>query len=326
MTQPIDLTVSLIVHEDFAHIRAALESLYAHTRAPFACYVIVNAGSRTETERLREAFPAVCMIVNAKPQGFAYNHNLVMRLAGTPFVALLNDDVRLEAGALDAMLDYLKANPRVGLAGAALLNPDGTPQVSVYNDPILPLTLYKVSGLGRFTAEGTALRRWLQSVNRGRIIRAASWQTQDADCQVEVVKGAAMLVRRDAYLQVGLMDESTRMYGEEIDWHLRFRKAGWSIAYVANARIIHYGIGQRIHLGTLIEDRRSLLNYYLKHRPYWQAVVLRSSIIGVHLIRALVESVIHPQRARAHLDIARMAATWHGALAMAEQQIAQGIQ
>ncbi len=305
------VSINLIVHRDFTHIYGALRSLFETTALrPLEVQVIINVGDPAEVERLRQAFPDVTIVVNPQPLGFAANHNAFMRTAQTPYVALLNDDLTLHAGALDAMIAYMEAHPRVGLAGAALLNPDGTPQVSVYGDPRLPLTLYKISGLSSLTAEGTALRRTLEKLNRGRVIKVESWVEQARTRKVPVVKGAVMVVRRAAYEEVGLMDESTRVYGEEIDWHLRFRRAGWQVVMIAEAKITHHGIGQRITLSNLVEDRAALLNYYLKHRPRWQGETVRASLIAFHGLRAAAWLPFDRTRSAAHLRVVRMARAW----------------
>ena len=230
-----------------------------------------------------------------------------MRIAQSNFVALLNDDIEIHPGALDRMCDYLKQHPQVGLAGASLMNPDGTPQVSVYSDPRLLLTLYKISGVSRITAEGTQLRSLLQ---RLKIVRLSSWVEQMEDHEVNVVKGVAMVVRQAAYEQVGLMDETTRMYGEEIDWHLRFRKRGWAVAYIASAKVTHYGIGQRISYRTLVDDRISLLNYYLKHKPKWQAAVLRMAIVTTHSLGAVACLPFNSEWSQAYWQTTLLVARW----------------
>lgn len=300
-----ELTVSLIVHQNFGYIQRALETLFAGTSYSMTVYVVINQGTREDVERLRTIFPHVHLVENDHPQGFAANHNQIMRLAQSDFVALLNDDIEIHPGALDRMCDYLKQHPQVGLAGASLINSDGTPQVSVYSDPSLPLTLYKISGVSWLTAEGTRLRSLLQ---RLKIVKLSSWVEQREDREVNVVKGAVMVVRRAAYDHVGLMDEATRMYGEEIDWHLRFRKQGWTVAYVATAKVTHYGIGQRISFRTLVDDRVSLLNYYFKHKPKWQGAILRMAIVTTHAFGAVVCLPFNSEWAQAYWQTAVIAA------------------
>ncbi|MBN1284415.1 MAG: glycosyltransferase [Anaerolineae bacterium] len=307
------LTVSLIVHGDFTHIGPALHSLYATTRTPFKVYVTINVGSGQEIDALRESFPDVKILVNETPRGFAANHNRVLQLADTPYVALLNDDIVLHSGALDAMVTYLNTHPKVGLAGAALLNTDGTPQTSVFSDPSLLRIVYKVSGLAALTHQESRLRRILLRLGVGRVVRVESLRTDRRTRTVPVVNGAVMLVRRAAYAQVGRMDETTIVYGEEVDWHWRMRRAGWQVAHVAEAVVTHHGSG---HLAfempgwMLIEDRKAILNYFLKHRPGWQTAVIRTAIVLSHGFWGTVWLPFARERAQTHFKIVHLGLSW----------------
>ncbi|MBL8163902.1 MAG: glycosyltransferase family 2 protein [Anaerolineae bacterium] len=304
-------TVSFIVHQSFTHIGPALESLFANTHTAHHIYVIINSGTSVQIEALRAAYPSVQLIVNHEPKGFASNHNQVMRLAQTSFVALLNDDIRIHPQSLDVLLEYMEDHPEVAVAGPQLLNPNGTPQVSVYSDPTLLRMVYKISGLGRFTQAGSPLRDWLQHRNRGKWVKLESWTENTSARVVPVVKGTAMLVRRQAYEQVGLMDESTRVYGEEVDWHWRFRKHGWQVAIVPDATITHYGTMQKLSTANTLEDRKGILNYFLKHRSLWQQLIIRTTIVVSHMVFAAWFLLWSPQRAHEHYRTALMGAFWH---------------
>ncbi|MEO1289731.1 MAG: glycosyltransferase, partial [Chloroflexota bacterium] len=74
MTQ---LTISILVHEDFSHIHTALKSILQQTKTLHEIYVVINAGSDENIQALQEAFPDLHYILNETPQGFAANHNQV---------------------------------------------------------------------------------------------------------------------------------------------------------------------------------------------------------------------------------------------------------
>ena len=310
------LTVSFIVHEDFTHIAQALRSFYTTNSPPGEVYVTINSGYDAQVDQLRVEFPDIQILVNTTPQGFAANHNHIMRLAETEYVALLNDDIILHDGALAKMVNYLQSNSQAGLVGAALQNPDGSPQVSVYSDPELLRALYKISGLAVITHQQSVVRRWMIKVGVGRLLKVESLRTQTTARPVPTVKGVAMVVRQAAYREVGLMDETTLAYGEEADWHLRLRQAGWQVVHVPEAKVTHFGLGQaRLQLrGPLIvEDRKAILNYFLKHRPQWQVVVLRVAIVFSHLFWSLVWLPFSRSHASNHYQVAHMGLTWQRA-------------
>lgn len=75
------LTISILVHEDFSHIRPALTSIINHTATSYKIYVTINTGDEEQSQALQQAFPDLHYIVNETPQGFAANHNQIMKLA-----------------------------------------------------------------------------------------------------------------------------------------------------------------------------------------------------------------------------------------------------
>ena len=306
-----EIVVSILVHRDFSHIHAALESLVNATRRPCRVIVVVNIGEQADIDALATAFPQVEIIVNKKPQSFAANHNLVMQSAQATYYALLNDDIVMLDNALDRVIDYLDNHPDVAVAGPRLENPNGSYQVSVYSDPTLFRMIYKMSGLAQFTRQGS----WLRSlVMRLVNLPVQSLRIPQAASAVDVVKGAVMVVRGTAYQQVGPMDEVTLAYGEEIDWHLRFRKAGWKVAVVPVARVTHLGGGQselRLRGWQLVEDRKAILNYFIKHKPRWQVIVLRCAIVLSHSLSGLLWLLVNRQRAGNHLQVARIGMFWN---------------
>lgn len=313
MSADHNLTVSFIIHQDFSHIQMALDSLYKTTRTPLEIYLIINTPNEIAVQQLRTRYPQAHFILNPAPLGFAANHNQVLRLAQSEFVALLNDDIILHEGAVDTLVSHLQAHPEVGLVGAQLKNPDGTNQVSVYSDPSLARMVYKISGLARLTRQGSALRGWLVSAGIGRIVRAESIKPDMQTGAVSVVKGAVMVVRRAAYLEVGLMDEVTLGYGEEMDWHWRLRQAGWQVAFVREAQVTHYGSGQaELNLvgHMLIEDRKAILNYWLKHRIRKQVRVLRLAMVVSHAFWGIVWLPFQPERTRIHFQVVKIALFW----------------
>jgi GT2 family glycosyltransferase len=305
------LSVSFIVHGDYTYIGGALRSLFSSASFADLCvYVVINAGDQAQTEELKLEFPQVEYIINEIPQGFAANHNMVMQLTSSEFIALLNDDIALHDTALDTLLACLRKHPDVGLVGGQLLNPDGSKQVSVYSDPGLFRTLYKISGLATLTHQHSKLRGLALRIGINRLAGVESLQDHHTMREVPIVKGAAMVVRRAAYEEVGGMDETTLAYGEEYDWHLRLRQKGWQIMFVPEARITHYGLGQatlHIEANSLVEDRKANLYYYLKHRPAWQALVVRAAIVISHTFWGLFWLAINRKKSRTHFSVTTMA-------------------
>lgn len=187
-----------------------------------------------------------------KNGGFAYGNNEAIRpaLAGEnppKHLLLLNSDTVVRAGAIQALVDVLDARPEVGIVGSRLEFPDGTPQHSVFRFPSL---LSECDEALRVGVVHRALKPFI-------IMPPIS----DQPCAADWVAGASMLIRREVFETIGMMDERFFLYYEEVDYCLRAARAGWKCWYEPKSRVIHL-IGQSS--GVTNEQAR------LKPRPrYW---------------------------------------------------------
>ncbi|MCH7559498.1 MAG: glycosyltransferase, partial [Planctomycetes bacterium] len=107
-----------------------------------------------------------------------------------------------------------------------------------------------------------------------------TWWDADEEREVDVVKGCFMLVRREAIKDVGEMDESLFLYGEETDWCYRFKQAGWQILFMHSAEIIHVGGASINHLGAKAKLQLwgSKLLFLKKHRGLFAYAMGMSSV------------------------------------------------
>jgi len=166
--------------------------------------------------------------------GFAFGNNAVIRpiLQSTnppPYILLLNPDTIVHPGALQALIDFMDEHPKVGIAGSRLEEPDGTPQCSAFRFHTVFSELDSGLNLGIVSK---LLSRWVV------------WPPiPEEACQTDWVAGASMIVRREVFEGVGLMDEEYFMYYEEMDFCLQAKKAGWSCWYVPKSRVVHL-VGQ----------------------------------------------------------------------------------
>lgn len=187
-----------------------------------------------------------------KNGGFAYGNNQGIRPALTSsdpprYVWLLNPDTVVRAGAMRAMLDFLEAHPKVGIAGTRVTNPDDSVRRSAF----------------RFHTAASELEAGLRLGVVSKLLsdKVVAQPIPAEACEVDWVSGASMFVRREVFQDVGLLDESYFMYFEETDFCLRARRKGWACWYVPTASIVHL-VGQAS--GVTGEQRK------LKRRPtYW---------------------------------------------------------
>ncbi|MGQ4650677.1 glycosyltransferase [Lyngbya aestuarii] len=166
--------------------------------------------------------------------GFAFGNNAVIRPAlnstnPPPYILLLNPDTIVRPGALKLLVDFMNENPKAGIAGSRLEDPDATPQYSAFRFHTM-LSEFD-SGL-RLGIVSKLLTRWVIAPPISEEI-----------CQTDWVAGASMIVRREVFETAGLMDEAYFMYYEEMDFCLQAKRAGWSCWYVPQSRVVHL-VGQ----------------------------------------------------------------------------------
>lgn len=162
--------------------------------------------------------------------GFAYGNNEAIRpalAAADPpqYVLLLNSDTLVRSGAVQALVDFLERHPQAGMVGSRLEDPDGTPQASTFRFPSL------LSELDETLRFGPLHRLWNRYVTLV--------PTPPTACRVDWVAGASLLIRREVFDTVGLLDDGYFLYYEETDFCRRAARAGFSCWYEPQSRVVH---------------------------------------------------------------------------------------
>ena len=161
------LSIVIVSWNTRALLSQCLASVYANPPGcEFDVWVVDNASADGSAAMVRERFPSVRVIDSGENLGFARGSNRgAMQFTGA-HVLFLNPDTVVKPGALNAMVEFLQANRDVGVAGALLLNADGTPQRSCAAFPGILSEARMAWGLDR-------PRRWQVPPWRNR--RAAPW-------------------------------------------------------------------------------------------------------------------------------------------------------
>jgi GT2 family glycosyltransferase/lipopolysaccharide/colanic/teichoic acid biosynthesis glycosyltransferase len=193
-------------------------------------FVVDNASDDGSVEMLREKFPEVQLITNPINLGFAAGNNIALIKAKGKYIALINPDTVVQEDTFTSLIDFLQLNKNVGLVGCKILNPDGTLQLACRRSFPTPWTAFtKVVGLASLFPDSKIFGKY-----------NLTYLNPDKTYEVDAVSGSFMFLRREAYDQVGGLDESYFMYGEDLDWCYRIQKTGWRIFYYPETKIIHY--------------------------------------------------------------------------------------
>jgi N-acetylglucosaminyl-diphospho-decaprenol L-rhamnosyltransferase len=283
-----DVSVVVVTYDAMPWIERCLDSVRGYE------VIVVDHGSTDGTlELVRERFPEA-RVIEQENRGMGGGNNAGMRASDRPYTLLLNSDAWLVGDAVERLAGYLDGHPSVAVAGPRLQNPDGSLQRSVRGFPTL----------WRLATEYFYLRRLAPRSNLLNAFYGGGFR-YDETSEVETLYGAALLVRREAADQVGLFDEAFFMFSEESDWTYRFRQAGWGVAFVADAEVVH--VGGASHGGKLyVENLRGLLRFFAKHRGVREAERARRLLLASLRVRSLV---YRGERGRAYRDGARFLAS-----------------
>jgi GT2 family glycosyltransferase len=278
----MDLSIIIVNWNVKELLRPCLESVLAAPGLTTEIIVVDSASTDGSPEIVRAEFPQVRLIASPENLGYARGNNVGAAAALGRYLFLLNPDTVVQTEALPRLVAYLDAHPTVGAVGPQLLWPDGTIQSSRRCFPTL----------GTLFWESTLLEQWFPGnryARRYRLVETPAYQTQ----QVDWVVGAAILIRREAWQQVGPIDETFFMYFEETDWCRRAALAGWATHYLPAAQVIHYEgkSSQQVVADRTLRFQHSKLRYTQKYFGRGWAVLLRLFLWATFAIQWLEEGL-----------------------------------
>ena len=189
---------------------------------------------------IRSQFPEVRLIALETNVGFSKGNNEAIRQSNGRWVLLLNPDTVLPEDALLKTMRYAESNDKLGGLGVPMVDGQGRflPE-SKRGLPTPWVSLCKITGIYRLAPKSKRFNRYYQ----GHL-------GDNENSEIEILSGAFMWMRRAALDEVGLLDETYFMYGEDIDLSWRIIKGGWENHYFAETSIIHYK-GESTKKGSL---------------------------------------------------------------------------
>jgi hypothetical protein len=266
-------TIVIVNWNSRVHIIPCLSSIFREIPADRGEILVVDNASSDDTVKvLKNDFSGVKVISNTENIGFARANNQAICQSSGRYVLLLNPDTEIYPGAFQNLMDAVDLNPQVGIVGPRLLNTDGSLQLSSYPFPTLARELWRLLHLDHYHPFGSYDQsRW--SLTQPR--------------EVDALQGACLLIRREVFEQVGLLDEDYFMYTEEIDFCYRAKKAGWKIVWLPTAEVIHHG-GQstkQVASSMFIHLYQSKLLFFRKHYGRLAAWLYKVIILMATIIR-----------------------------------------
>ena len=234
-----------------------LTSLESLNYRNFRVVVVDNDSTDDSVPQIRQAFPDLAIIEAKKNLGFAGGCNLGIRQAlrdGAEFVWLLNNDTKVDPGALGAMVEMADTDPKIGAVGSAIYSAEEPEHLVAW-------------GGGHVNFWLGHSRHFLNSVPNNRI---------------DFLTGASLLLRCAALKSLGLLDEGFFMYWEDGDYCFRLRRAGWTLAVAGNSLVWHKEQGSVGKKSALLDRHfnQSARRFFARHAPVpfisiWAGTALR---------------------------------------------------
>ena len=251
----MDLSIVIVNYQTFELTRDTINSIFEY-EYPFTYEIIVvdNASADDSLAKLQDYFKDdVKFIASAENNGFAAGNNQALRMADGRYVLLLNSDTIVWENTLENIYNYMENHTDVGACGCRVLLESGELDKACKRSfPNVKNSFFRLFHIPTSSKD-----------NDYNLDNLPDDEVYEIDC----LTGAFMFIRSDALNQVGLLDETFFMYGEDIDLCYRIKHGGWKIVYYGKSKITHLkGASSKKQKSKLIyEFYRAMYIYYKKH-------------------------------------------------------------
>jgi len=242
------LSIIIVNYNTEKLLKGCLESVYANANGTSLDIWVVDNNSRDNSvSMVKSQFPGVQVLENPSNVGFSKANNMVISRRRSEYILLLNPDTVVMGDAIERMVTFMNGHPEVGIAGCKVLNRDGTLQLACRRSiPTPKAAFFRLTGLSLLFPKSKTMAQYNMT-----------YKSPDQTHEVDAVSGAFLMIRRKVVEDIGLLDEQFFMYGEELDWCLRAKRAGWTVMYHPDAQIIHYK-GE----STKYNSRKATIEFY----------------------------------------------------------------
>ncbi len=215
----MDISIIILNYKSERLVRQCVKTIrLCKPQLSYEVIVVDNHSEDGVAEMLQENFPEVLCISSSENVGYATGNNLGIKRAQGRYVVIMNPDITLRPGSLEAMVVAMDADKTIGILGPKLERPDGSIDFSCYRFPRYSVPLYRRTPFGKLSAGKRVIAEYLMEDYDRK-------ETKDVDWLL----GAVLMVRRSTLEKVGLLDERFFLYFEDTDWCRRFGLAVYRV-------------------------------------------------------------------------------------------------
>ncbi len=270
------LSIVIVNYNVKSSLKKCLESIFKCEKDTELEVTVVDNNSKDKSqEMLKRDFPQVKLIENKRNLGFSAGCNQGIRESRGRYILLLNPDTQFTPGGFKKMMDFMSSKPQAGICGPKMADGEGNLQFSCRSFPsYLTAISSRQSILNRIFPENFLSQKYLLKNRDHSQVAEVDW-----------VSGSCLLVKREMFKKVGLLDERFYMYVEDVDLCYRAKMAGFSVFYFPQVVVIHH-VGkstQKRKLRMLVEHHRSMYHFYNKHHT--PNLLVRMTVFSLVWIR-----------------------------------------
>ncbi|MFH1453373.1 MAG: glycosyltransferase [Armatimonadota bacterium] len=291
------LSIIIVNYNTKEEVKRCLTSIYENPPGGhFEIFVVDNNSSDGSADAVEENFKQVNLIQNDKNVGFASANNKVLKDLSTKYVLLLNPDTVILPGAIDKMIDFMEKNPKAGACGSRLVNENAKLQPSCEMFPSMKGELLKTFYLDQLFGKTRYMQKYTLIGWDHNKSRSADWIT-----------GACFMLRKEAFDDIGLMDENYFLYYEDVEWCYKLKQKGWEVHFLADVEVIHsQGRSTKPILAKSILISYLSRYYFFKKNYGINSAKMFKNIINLGLFLRIISlsilSVLDYKRRKSHLQ------------------------
>jgi len=249
----------------------ALHSIYEQTiQTSFRLVVVDNDSQDGSADAIENAFPQLTLIRSSRNLGFSGGVNLGAKQFQSDYLLLLNPDTVILEGAIDTLFSFAQQKPNNGIWGGVTFNDDMSLNThNAWSKPTTLTLLFSAFGLSKAFSSSC----FFNKANYG------CWQ-RDTEYEIDMLQGCFFLTQRSLWEQLGGLDETFFMYGEESDYCLKAIHQGYRPIITPNAKIIHHGGASEVTLsGKMIKLLKGKVELVNRHSSTWEKPLHRTLLL-----------------------------------------------
>ncbi len=214
-------------------INSIIENRPAHD---FEINIVDNASRDSSVDMIRNVFAQeiksgiVNLIQNKENVGFSAGNNQAIAISKGAYILLLNPDTEVTKNSINILTEFLDKNIEAAIIAPKLLNSDGSLQRSCMGFPTFGAMAMRQTFLEALWPSNPFTKKYMMSDFK-----------YNMTSEVDQPMGAALLIRKESLDKVGVFDESSFMFFDEVDLCKRLKDKGWKIFFTPAAEVIHHG-------------------------------------------------------------------------------------